>query len=295
VADGIVELVDAGPWRAIGRRFRRNRGAMAGVVALGAVAAIALCAPLIAPFDPNAQLDIVALKSQPPSLVHLFGTDPLSRDVLSRVLVGSRVSLSVAALAALFATTVGTLYGAVAGYAGGLLEDVLMRAVDAALSIPRVLLLIVVLALWGHTSERVLILAIGCTGWFVTSRIVRSEVAALRTREWVTAARALGAGPARMLFRHILPNALSPVIVSATLGIANVILIEAGLSFLGLGVQPPQASWGTIMQDGADALRSLWWMSVFPGLAILATVMAVNAVGDGLRAAADPRHAPAAT
>ena len=179
--------------------------------------------------------------------------------------MGSRVSLSVAALAALFATTIGTLYGAIAGYAGGAVDGVMMRVVDAALSIPRVLLLITILALWGHTSERALILAIGCTNWFGTSRLVRSEVAGLRRRDWVTAARALGSSPARTLFRHILPNALSPIVVSATLGVANVILLEAGLSFLGLGVQPPAASWGTIMQDGADAFRALWWMSVFPG------------------------------
>lgn len=262
---------------------------MIGVAILGGIVGIALIAPLLAPYGPNAQLDIVALKSQAPSIAHPFGTDQLSRDVLSRVLVGSRISLAVAALSVLAATTLGTAYGAIAGCAGHRLDSFLMRTVDAALAIPRVLLLIVVLALWGHVSPTVLVLVIGCTGWFGVSRLVRSEIVSLRTREWVTAARALGASPARTLVRHILPNALSPVIVSATLGVANVILLEAGLSFLGLGIQPPQASWGSVMQDGADQIRSLWWMSVFPGLAILVTVMAVNAVGDGLRAAADPR------
>jgi peptide/nickel transport system permease protein len=263
---------------------------MAGLAVVVAVVVVALVAPLIAPYDAVAQLGIDTLKSRPPSLAHPFGTDPLSRDVLSRVLLGSRVSLAVAALSVLTATTLGTVYGAVAGYAGGRVDDLLMRGVDAALSIPRVLLLITVLALWGHVSAAVLIVVIGCTGWLSVSRLVRSEVLGLRSRDWVTAARALGATPARTLFRHILPNALSPVIVSATLGVANVILLEAGLSFLGLGVQPPEPSWGNVMQDGADQIRALWWMSVFPGLAILITVMAVNVVGDGLRAAADPRR-----
>jgi peptide/nickel transport system permease protein len=267
---------------------------MAGLGVVLAVIVIAIVAPLIAPYNPVAQLGIDTLKSRPPSLAHPFGTDPLSRDVLSRVLVGSRISLAVAALSVLTATTLGTVYGAVAGYAGGRVDGLLMRAVDAALSIPRVLLLITVLALWGHVSATVLVIVIGCTGWLGVSRLVRSEVLGLRTRDWVTAARALGATPTRTLFRHILPNALSPVIVSATLGVANVILLEAGLSFLGLGVQPPDPSWGNVMQDGADQIRALWWMSVFPGLAILVTVMAVNVVGDGLRAAADPRRLPTA-
>jgi peptide/nickel transport system permease protein len=271
-------------WRALARRFRRERGAMAGLVVLAAVVVTAAVAPFLSPYDPNAQLDIVALKAQAPSLAHPFGTDPLSRDVLSRVLVGGRVSLAAAVLAVAIATSVGTAYGAVAGYAGGRVDSVMMRVVDACLAIPRVLLLITVLALWGRVALGPLILVLGLTGWFGVSRIVRAEVMALARRDWVAAARALGAGPARTLFRHIIPNVISPVIVSATLSVANIITLEAGLSFLGLGVQPPQASWGSIMQDGAGELRALWWLSVFPGLAILVTVMAVNAVGDGLRA-----------
>jgi peptide/nickel transport system permease protein len=257
---------------------------MAGLVVLAAVVVTAAVAPFLSPYDPNAQLDIVALKAQAPSFAHPFGTDPLSRDVLSRVLVGGRVSLAAAVLAVAIATSVGTAYGAVAGYAGGKVDSIMMRVVDACLAIPRVLLLITVLALWGRVALGPLILVLGLTGWFGVSRIVRAEVMALARRDWVAAARALGAGPARTLFRHIIPNVISPVIVSATLSVANIITLEAGLSFLGLGVQPPQASWGSIMQDGAGELRALWWLSVFPGLAILVTVMAVNAVGDGLRA-----------
>jgi peptide/nickel transport system permease protein len=165
----------------------------------------------------------------------------------------------------------------------------MMRITDACLSIPRILLLLTVVALWDRLSIGVLVLVLGLTGWFGVSRLVRGEVRGLRAREWVVAARALGATGPRVLFRHVLPNIASPVIVAMALGIGNVILLEAGLSFLGLGVQPPRASWGTIMQDGADQIRALWWLSVFPGLAIVATVMAINAVADGLREAADPR------
>lgn len=282
--------VDPGPWRAIGRRFRRSRGSMVALGVVVAVIALSAAAPLIAPYAPDALLDMVALKSQPPSWAHLFGTDPVSRDVLSRVLFGGRVSLVVAVLAMLTATTVGTLYGAVAGYAGGAVDEVMMRITDACLSIPRVLLLLTVSALWGRLSLAALVLVLGLTGWFGISRLVRAEVMALRTREWAVAARSLGASGCRVLLRHLLPNVLSPVIVVTTLGIANVILLEAGLSYLGVGVQAPRASWGNIMQDGADQVRALWWMSVFPGLAIATTVVAINAVGDGLREAADPRE-----
>jgi peptide/nickel transport system permease protein len=286
----MVGWVEAGPWRAIWRRFRRNRGAMAGLVVIVAIAAVSVAAPLVAPYPPNAILDMVALKSQAPSLAHPFGTDPASRDVLSRVVFGGRVSLAVAVLAMLTAATVGTMYGAVAGYVGGTLDDVLMRMTDACLSIPRILLLLTVCALWGRPSLGALVLVLGLTSWFGVSRLVRAEIMAMRTREWVVAARALGATDARVLLRHMLPNIASPVIVATALGIGNVVLLEAGLSYLGVGVQPPLASWGNIMQDGADQVRALWWLSVFPGLAIVAAVIAINAVGDGLREAADPRQ-----
>ena len=281
---------DAGPWRAIWHRFRRKRGAMAGLGVIVAIAAVSAAAPLLAPYAPNAILDMVALKSQAPSLAHPFGTDPASRDVLSRVLFGGRVSLAVAVLAMLTAATVGTMYGAVSGYAGGVVDTVLMRVTDACLSIPRILLLLTICALWGRPSLGALVLLLGLTSWFGVSRLVRAEIMALRTREWVIAARALGATDARVLMRHLLPNIASPVIVATTLGIGNVVLLEAGLSYLGVGVQPPFASWGNIMQDGSDQVRALWWLSVFPGLAIVAAVVAINAVGDGLREAADPRQ-----
>ena len=286
----IVGWLEAGPWRAIWRRFQRNRGAMAGLVVIIAIAAVSIAAPLVAPYSPNAILDMVALKSQPPSLAHPLGTDPARREVLSRVLFGGRVSLALAVLAMLTAATVGTMYGAVAGYVGGTADDVLMRVTDACLSIPRILLLLTVCALWGRPSLSALVLVLGLTSWFGVSRLVRAEIMAMRTREWVVAARALGATDARVLLRHMLPNIASPVIVATALGIGNVVLLEAGLSYLGVGVQPPLASWGNIMQDGADQVRGLWWLSVFPGLAIVTAVIAINAVGDGLREAADPRQ-----
>jgi peptide/nickel transport system permease protein len=279
----VAPLPIAAPWSAVWRRFRRDRGAVAGLAVIVGVVGVALLAPALAPFPPNTPLDLIALKSQAPSWTHPFGTDPLSRDVLSRVLYASRVSLSVAVLSTLMATTVGTLYGAISGYAGRGVDEVMMRITDACLSMPRVLLLLVIVTLWNRLSLGALILTLGLTGWFGMSRIVRAELLALREREWMVAARALGASAPRILFRHALPNATSPIIVGAALGVGQVILLEAGLSFLGLGVQPPYPSWGNIMLDGADQIQTLWWLSIFPGVAIVSTVMAINAVADGLR------------
>ena len=278
-----------GPWRMAFRRFRLNRGARLALGVVVALFGIALLAPALAPYHPNAQPDPIAMQTLPPSGAHLMGTDPASRDVFSRVLHGSRISLTIGLLAVLLSVTIGTLYGATAGFIGGSVDAVMMRIIDALLSIPRILLLIMVTALWGQLSVAMLVVLIGVTGWFGVSRVVRAQVMALSTREFVISARALGARPLRVLARHVLPNVLSPVIVAATLGIGNVIILEAGLSFLGLGVQPPQASWGSIIQDGAHQVAAHWWVSLFPGLAIVTTVMAFNAVGEGLRDALDPR------
>ena len=271
-------------------RLRRNRTALAALAILALFVLAALLAPLVAPYAPNAQPDIVGLARVRPSLEHPFGTDTFSRDVLSRVIFGARVSLGVASLAMLLSITVGTAYGAVAGYAGGLLDDVMMRVIDALLAIPRVLLLILALALWGRIALPSLVLVLGLTGWFGTSRLVRSRVRALAVQDFALAARALGARNRRVLWRHVLPNALSPVLVAATLGIGNVIVLEAGLSFFGLGVQPPHASWGNIIQDGSDQIARGWWIALFPGLAMLVTVLCFNVVGDALRDALDPRE-----
>ena len=252
----------------------------------------AIFAPWISPYDPSAQPDIVGLKSQPPSLAHPFGTDVFSRDVLSRVIHGSRVSLTVGMLAMLLAIAIGTSYGAIAGFAGGKVDNAMMRLIDALMAIPRILLLLVVLALWGRIHVALLIALLGLTGWFGVSRLVRAQVLAVGKQEFVISARALGARDARVLLRHILPNIVSPVVVAATLGIGNVILLEAGLSYLGIGVQPPQASWGNIIQDAGGQITQLWWVSLFPGLVILTTVMAFNTLGDALRDAIDPRAHP---
>lgn len=275
-------------------RVWRRRSARAAIAVLLALVAAAVLAPLLAPYDPLAQRDIVALKSQSPSWAHPFGTDQYSRDVLSRMLYGARVSLSVAFLAVVLSGTIATAYGAVAGYFGGRLDGIMMRALDGLLAIPRVLLLLGVLGVWPEVTLPVLILLLGGTGWFGVSRLVRAEVLAVSRRDHVAAARALGASDARLLLRHVLPNALAPVLVAAALGVGGVVVLEAGLSYLGVGVRPPHASWGNIIQDGSVNLSGLWWMSLFPGLAIAATVLACNVLGDALREAADPRHLPGA-
>ena len=205
------------------------------------------------------------------------------------MIFGSRVSLGVAVLAILVAMSIGTAWGAVAGFAGGVVDAVMMRLIDAMLAVPRILILLLALAMWGRISLPALVMVLGLTGWFPTSRLVRERVRALSRQDFATAATALGARDDRVLWRHVLPNALSPVIVAATLGIGNVIVLEAALSYLGIGVRPPHASWGNIIQDGADQIASAWWIALFPGLAMLITVIAFNLLGDGLRDALDPR------
>ncbi len=278
----------AGPSRRALERFRRDRSAVAAVRFLLALYVFAALAPWLAPYNPIAQPDIIGLQHQPPSLMHPFGTDYASRDVLSRVLTGARASLSIALAVVLIAVTLGTIYGAVAGYRGGYSDAVMMRAVDVGLAIPLHLLLIAVFALWRGVSLPTLVLVLGLTGWLAVSRIVRAQVRSACADDWVVAARALGAADARVLWRHIIPNVLSPVIVAATLGIGNVIVLESGLAFLGIGLPAPAPTWGGIIQDGRSDL-SLWWMAVFPGLAIVFTVLAFNVAGDGLRDAFHPR------
>ena len=271
-------------------RLRGNRLAVLAVAALAALATAALLAPWLTPYGVGEQLDIIALKHRPPSGAHLFGTDQFGRDVFTRVLHGTRISLTVGVLSVLLAITIGTMYGGIAGFAGGRVDGAMMRVIDALLSIPRILILIAILSLWDRISVPFLVLLIGLTGWFGVSRLVRGQVMATKGQDFVQAARALGGTPARLLARHILPNVLSPVVVAATLGVGNVIILEAGLSFLGIGVPQPEASWGNIILDGFDYLSTAWWVSLFPGLAIVTTVMACNIIGDALRDALDPRQ-----
>lgn len=256
-----------------------------------ALYAVALLAPVLARYDPTALLDLQNGRLLGPSLAHPLGTDLYSRDLLSRLLHGARLSLAIAALAVGIALVIGTGVGLIAGYFGGPVDAVLMRVVDAGLAVPRVFLLLVVLALWERTSATALVLVLGLTGWFGTSRLVRAEVSSVRQRDYVIAAQALGVPVARILVRHVLPNVAAPVIVTATLGVGNIVLIEAGLSFLGVGVQPPLPSWGNMVFDGQSFLATRPWLSIIPGVALIVTVLAFNVLGEALRRALDPRSA----
>jgi peptide/nickel transport system permease protein len=268
--------------------FRRNRPAVMGALVLVAVTLAALLAPLLAPWDPAYQGDLVTLRYTSPSWAHPLGTDHFARDVLSRLLFGARVSLSVGILAVTLSVVLGTVVGSVAGFLGGWIDTVAMRGVDVVLAFPRIVLLVVLVAVF-EPSLTVVVLVLGLTQWPVTARIVRGEVLSLREREFILAARALGFSRRRILVRHLIPNALAPVIVTAALGVGHTIVLEAGLSFLGIGVQPPTPSWGGMVESGRDVMVSAWWLSTFPGLAIVLTVVAFNLVGDGLRDALDPR------
>lgn len=269
------------------RRTMSVANGRAGALALIAIALFALVAPLALP-DPSTQFDIVDGALLAPSAIHPLGTDHLSRDILSRVANGARISLAVAVIAVMLSITLGAVVGLVAGFFGGAVDTVLMRMVDGAMAIPRLFLLLLLVAAWEQLPLAALILVIGATGWFGTSRLVRAEVLRLREIEFVRSAQALGAGSRRVMFRHLLPNTLGPLSVAAMLGVGDVILLEAGLSFLGLGVRPPTPSWGGMILDGKDVLQAAPWVSLFPGLAIVATVLAINLFGEALRRAAGP-------
>jgi len=270
------------------RQFRKNRMAVIGLNLVLLLALVALLAPYLTPYDPDQQHEILEKRYMAPNWEHLLGTDRFSRDVFSRLLYGTRISLVIGFLAVGISITLGTLLGAVAGFVGGAADATMMRFVDLLLSFPRLVLLLVIIAFF-QRSVGLLILVLGFTGWMGTTRIVRSQVLSLREQDFIQACRALGAGPVRTILRHLIPNALAPVIVAATLGIGATILVEASLSFLGLGVPPPTSTWGTMVAEERDALVTAWWASTFPGLAIVFTVMAFNLLGDGLRDALDPR------
>jgi len=281
------------PWKRVLRAVLADFPSRLALAVLTMIVLAAIVGPSIIPYGPKEQLDTVNLKLLPPSSVHWFGTDQFSRDVLSRMLQGARISLTVAMFAVAISITLGTAYGAIAGYVGGIADELMMRLIDACLSIPRVLLLIGVLSLWGQLEVRALIIVLGLTGWFGVGRIVRAEVLAVKGREFVTSARSLGAGHARVLVRHVLPHLLSPVLVAATVSVGHVIVAEAGLSFLNIGVRPPEASWGNIIRDGWTYISTAWWLSLFPGLALITSVLSVNVLADRLREALNPRQLPA--
>jgi len=267
-------------------RLRQNRLALVGLAIITGLAILAVFAPWLAPHDPFAQ-DLLS-RLHPPSSAHWLGTDDLGRDVFSRLVYGSRISLSVGFVAVGIALLIGVTLGLVAGYRGGIVDTLIMRAVDVMLSIPTIFLILVVLAFLGPNIYNVMAV-IGLTAWPGLTRLVRGETLSVREREYIHAAYISGLPSRRILFVHILPNVVAPIIVSATLGVAGAVLTESGLSFLGLGVQPPMPSWGNVLAIGKDYLHIAWWLTLFPGLAILITVLAFNLLGEGLRDVLDPR------
>lgn len=267
-------------------RISRNRLALAGASLILILIAVAVFAPQIAPY-PFAQQRLVE-RLEPPTRQHWLGTDDLGRDVLSRLIWGTRISLLVAFVAVSISTFFGTLVGLFAGYFGKWADSVLMRLVDVLLCFPTFFLILMVIAFLEPNISNVMIV-IGVTSWTGLARLVRAETLSIRERDFILAARALGASNARILTVHLLPNVIAPILVTATLGVGGAILTESALSFLGLGVQPPDPSWGNMLTAGKDYIYFAWWLSIFPGLAILFTVMAFNLLGEGLRDALDPR------
>jgi peptide/nickel transport system permease protein len=280
-------------WVAFLRRLAARRTALFGLAVVAIVVLMATAAPLLTPFDPIEQ-DLGDLRLKAPGFrdaagrVHPLGTDHLGRDLLARVIYGARPALLVGFAAVAISGMIGMAAGLVSGYFGGRVDDALMRLADIQLAFPFILLAIAVIGVLGP-SLATIIVVIGVSSWVVYARIVRSAVLSLREREFVQAALALGSGDARVLVRHILPNALTPWLVVATLDMARVIVIESALSFLGLGVQPPTPTWGGMLADGRVYISTAWWLATFPGLAILVTVLGINLFGDGLRDTLDPR------
>jgi peptide/nickel transport system permease protein len=268
------------------QRFRQHRLALIGLVAIVLLALAALFAQQVAPYPPD-EPDVSA-RRQPPSLVHPMGTDQLGRDQLSRLLHGGRFSLQVGLMATLVAVSLGTFVGAIAGHYGGALDNLLMRIVDLMYTLPRLLVLLLLGAVF-KTSLLFIIVLLGLTSWMTVARLVRASFLSLREKEFVEAARAVGVRDRRLIWRHVLPNAAGPIIVAATLGVAGAILVESTLSYLGYGVQPPTPTWGNMLQNAQGELYTAPWLTVFPGLFIFITIMAINFVGDGLRDALDPR------
>jgi peptide/nickel transport system permease protein len=286
--DGISDVSEARPLRAdVIKRFSRNKLAMGGLVFIVLLVLMAIFAAQIAPYS-FSELDTGANR-QPPSWDHLFGTDTIGRDVFSRVVYGSRVSLKIGILATVITLIIGVTYGAIAGFAGGATDSLLMRVTDIFLAIPYIVLAIAIATIFGR-SENSIILVLGLTGWLAISRIVRSSFLGLKQQEYVESASAQGFTKKRIMFHHILPNAMQPIIVYGTVSIGGVILSEAALSFLGVGPQPPTPAWGLMVAEaGAGSLTSAPHMLFFPGLAIFLTVLAFVLVGDGLRDALDPK------
>ena len=273
-------------WQDAIDRLRQNKLAMTGLWFLLFMAVIGLLTPFIAPYSYDGQnLDIGATK---PSFIHWLGTDTFGRDMLTRIMYGGRVSLAVGFIATSVALLIGVLWGAIAGYVGGKTDAVMMRIVDILYALPFMIFIILLMVVFGR-SILLLFLAIGCVEWLTMARIVRGQVLTLRQQEFVDAAVVMGLSPWQIITRHIIPNALGPIIVYVTLTIPSVMLLEAFLSFLGLGIQPPESSWGLLISYGVETMEEYPWLLIFPGLALSLTLFALNFLGDGLRDALDPR------
>lgn len=281
MAKSSLSLPPASGWYRFWHRFRRNRLAVLGAGTLLLIACMALAAPILARYDPTHI--ILEEREQPPSLLHPFGTDRLGRDIFSRIVWGARVSLGIGFLAVSLGSAVGILLGAIAGYGSRWADAIITRAIDAMLAMPTFFLLVAIQSLFPPSVINVVIV-IGITSWMAIARIVRGQFLTLKHRDFVEAARCLGAGAGRIIFQHILPNVSSQIIVFFTLGLADAVLVESALSFLGLGVPPYQASWGNMLMDGhISILSGSWWIAFFPGLAILLTALSINFLGDGLQ------------
>jgi oligopeptide transport system permease protein len=275
-------------WRDAWLRLRRNRLAVLGLAILSFFAVVALLTPWIAPYG-YAQQEL-ALGATPPSTTHWLGTDIYGRDLLTQIMYGGRISLAVGFIATSVALLIGITWGAVAGYAGGKVDAVMMRLVDILYALPFMIFIVLLMVVFGR-NMLLLFLAIGAVEWLTMARIMRSQVQSLRQQEFVEAAISLGLSPATIIRRHLIPNALGPIIVYTTLTIPSVMLLEAFLSFLGLGVQPPQTSWGLLISYGAETMEEYPWLLIYPGLALVLTLFSLNFLGDGLRDALDVRGA----
>ena len=275
-------------WSQAWRRFRANRIAVAGLIVILLLALMAILAPFISPYDPIDEV-FRGMRGGSPTLAHPFGYDHLGRDLLSRVIFGTRVALLVGLLATGIAVTIGIVIGAMAGYSGGWRDTLISRVIDTLMAFPIIALLVVLAAVLGP-SLKTTIVVIGFTGWARFARVVRADVMSLKATDFVTAARAVGVQDRRIIWRHLLPNVMGPIIVLATLGIGGIIILESALSFLGLGIRPPNPSWGGTLADGRAFILRFPHIAFFPGLMIVITVLAFNFLGDGLRDALDPRE-----
>lgn len=268
------------------KEFKNNKLAVGALSFILLILIAALFAPLIATHDPTAINSTSVLT--PPSKECLFGTDSLGRDIFSRIVYGSRISLSIGFVAVGIAAVIGVFFGAIAGYYGGRLDVIVMRFVDLMLCFPTIFLILAVIALLEPSIFNIMVV-IGATSWMGMARLVRAQVLTLKERDFIAASKVMGAKDSWIIIRHLMPNAAGPVLVSATLGIGGAILIESALSFLGIGVQPPTPSWGNILMDGRSTLGVAWWLTVFPGLFILFTVLSYNILGEALRDILEPR------